>query len=127
MELSVEVADSLAAKVAEIAKEGTYTLPPNEQQRLEKLYSYDVLDSQPEKEFDRITSMAARVFDVPVCIVSLVDAGRNWMKSYHGLAASDASDIPRCVSLCAHLLLPECGNDVYVVQVSDPAPLLHAQ
>jgi PAS domain-containing protein len=129
MELHLQVLDSLAAKVAEIAKEGTCPLPPNEQQRLEKLYSYDVLDSLPEKEFDRITSMAARVFGVPICLVSLVDAGRQWFKSNHGLVdnGEKVAETHRCLSFCAHTLLQAPGeSEVLVVQDANSDPRFKA-
>ena len=53
--------------------------------RLEALYSYDVLDTEPEAAFDRLTRLAADLFDVPSSLVTLVDADRQWFKSAYGL------------------------------------------
>ena len=58
--------------------------PVNEDVRLDTLRSYAVLDTPPEAAFDRLTSLAAHVFDVPVSAISLVDRDRLWLKSCGG-------------------------------------------
>jgi diguanylate cyclase (GGDEF)-like protein len=68
-----------------------------------------MLDTLPEERFDRITRLAARIFDVPMALVSLVDADRQWFKSRHGL---DATETPREISFCGHAILQE---DTFVV------------
>lgn len=45
------------------------------------LKEYSILDSDHEEKFERITALASRVFDVPICLVSLVDIGRQWFMS----------------------------------------------
>ena len=55
-----------------------------DQKRLAALRSYALLDTLPETGFDRITALAARLFDVPVAAVSLVDENRLWFKSRGG-------------------------------------------
>ncbi len=81
-------------------------LPLNETMRLKSLHSLRILDSMPEDRFDRITRMAKRVFDVQVCLVSLVDANRQWFKSNQGLGACETS---REVSFCGHAILEEAA------------------
>ena len=54
---------------------------PQESRRIESLHSLDLLDSPPDLRFDRLTSLAADVFDVPTCVVSLVDINRQWFLS----------------------------------------------
>ena len=49
--------------------------------RLETLKSYSILDSEREDSFERVTALAARVFNAPICLVSLVDLGRQWFLS----------------------------------------------
>lgn len=78
--------------------------PLDETQRLVSLHSLRVLDSAPETRFDRITSMAKRLFDVDICLVSLVDSNRQWFKSRQGLSACETS---REVSFCGHAILEE--------------------
>src|SRR5687767_15451961 len=66
--------------------------------RMEAVRRYDVLDTPPDGAFDRITALAARLFDVPISIISIVDHDRIWFKSHHGI---DATEIGRDAGLCA--------------------------
>jgi GAF domain-containing protein len=75
--------------------------PPNEAARLRALRASGVLDSPAEERFDRITRLARRVFDVPIALVSLVDAERLWFKSHQGI---DLRETPREVLFCAHAI-----------------------
>jgi diguanylate cyclase (GGDEF)-like protein len=79
-------------------------LPPNEAERLATLRALRILDTPPEERFDRITRIAARLFDVPIVAVSLVDADRQWFKSCQGLAVRETS---REISFCGHTILGE--------------------
>src|SRR5688572_22123729 len=75
---------------------------PEEAQRLAAVRRYDILDTPPDGAFDRVTRIAARLFNVPISIVSIVDADRIWFKSHHGL---DVREIPRGPGLCASAIL----------------------
>lgn len=77
-------------------------LPANETQRLATLYSLNILDTPREERFDRITRLASRLFDVPIVLVSLIDANRQWFKSCKGLETNETS---REISFCAHAIL----------------------
>ncbi len=77
-------------------------LPANEAQRLQALYRLAILDSPPEERFDRITRLAARLFGVPIALISLVDVDRQWFKSRSGGVGPQTS---REASLCAHAIL----------------------
>lgn len=79
-------------------------IPPNESARLTALCALDVLDTPPEKRFDCITHITQRHFEVPIALVSLVDAGRQWFKSRQGL---DATETPRDISFCGHAILSD--------------------
>ncbi len=79
-------------------------IPNNETERLAALYALNILDTPPEARFDRLTRLAKRLFDVPIVLVSLVDAERQWVKSCQGLTRSE---IPRAISFCGHTLLKE--------------------
>ncbi|MFQ3219201.1 MAG: diguanylate cyclase (GGDEF)-like protein [Paraglaciecola sp.] len=76
--------------------------PTNELQRLDALYSLNILDSAPEERFDCITRLASRIFDCPHATISLVDKNRLWFKSSVQL---DVREIPRNISICAHTIL----------------------
>ncbi|WP_432453998.1 MULTISPECIES: sensor domain-containing diguanylate cyclase [unclassified Agarivorans] len=78
--------------------------PDNEASRLKALCQLNVLDTQPEERFDRITRMAKRLFDVPIALVSLVDENRQWFKSCFGL---DVCETGRDISFCGHAILGE--------------------
>jgi serine/threonine protein kinase len=89
----------------------------DEEARLAALRRYDLLDTPPEGAFDRITDLAARVLDMPVSTVSIVDRDRIWFKSHHGLAAEQ---IGRDPGLCA--AVAESGAPIYIPDArADPS------
>lgn len=77
-------------------------IPENEAQRMAAVRRYDILDTPPDGVFDRVTAMAARRFDVPIAIISIVDHDRIWFKSHHGLPVEQ---IDREPGLCASAIL----------------------
>ena len=82
----------------------------SEQQRIDAVRRYDVLDTPPDGAFDRITAIAARRFAVPISIISIIDADRIWFKSHHGL---DVEEIPREPGLCASAIL---SSDPWILE-----------
>ena len=89
-----------------------------ERRRLTALHSYRVLDTEPEAAFDRITDLAADLFDAPIALVSLIDESRQWFKSRHGLGACAT---PREQAFCAHALELE-PHAVMVVEDASADP-----
>jgi EAL domain-containing protein (putative c-di-GMP-specific phosphodiesterase class I)/GAF domain-containing protein len=77
----------------------------NESERLLALRKLNLLDSAPSEAFDRITRMAARMFDLPIAAVSLTDSDRQWFKSRVGVAHTS---IPRIKAPCAGVT--DCGD-----------------
>ena len=59
--------------------------------RLEQLRSLMVLDTAPEVMYDDITRTLATSFDVPIAMVNLLDAERDWFKSCIGLPFGESS------------------------------------
>ena len=80
-----------------------------ESNRLRALYGYSILNTPPEPNFDRITSLAATIFEQPVCTLSLADAERHWFKSRYGVSATE---MPRRMSFCDQTIR---SDDVFVV------------
>ena len=74
-------------------------LPRNEAKRLDALRSLLILDTPPEERFDRISAFAAKEFDVPIALISLVDRDRQWFKSSFGM---DLCETSRDISFCGH-------------------------
>ncbi len=70
--------------------------------RVAAVRRYEILDTPKDGAFDRITAVAASLFDVPIAIISLVDHDRIWFKSHHGL---DVEQIDREPGLCASAVL----------------------
>ncbi|MDR6214575.1 sensor domain-containing phosphodiesterase [Paracidovorax wautersii] len=73
----------------------------HEQERLFFLRSTGLLDSKASEAFDRITRLAAELFQVPIALVSLVEDKRQWFKSCVGL---DTRQTDRSVSFCTHTI-----------------------
>ena len=85
-------------------------LPVSETERLGMLFATGLLDTPPEERFDRITRLAAQFFNVPVCLVSLIDHDRQWFKSRYGLAARQTA---RSDAFCAHAIT---GRELLIVE-----------
>ncbi|MBW4662171.1 MAG: PAS domain-containing protein [Drouetiella hepatica Uher 2000/2452] len=79
-------------------------IPSNETERLAALHRYKILDTPPEAAFDRITKLAARLFDMPISLISLVDTSRAWFKSCVGFGANE---VPRDKTLCSFAVLTD--------------------
>ena len=86
-----------------------FQVPENEVERLAAIVNYGILDSDFEVSFDRVTRIAANVFNVPIALVSIVDGTRQWFKSAVGLTVRET---PRDISFCTHAIL---GSEVMVV------------
>ncbi|TFC92798.1 GAF domain-containing serine/threonine-protein kinase [Cryobacterium sp. TMT3-29-2] len=100
----------LAMHQAVIAETGRHRgaeehhLVSDERIRLQEVVRLDILDTPADGAFDRITSLAARLFSVPIAIISIVDTDRIWFKSHHGL---ELTEIPRDPGLCASAIMSD--------------------
>lgn len=77
-------------------------IPDDESFRLEAVKRYEILDTPRDGAFDRITSLASKIFNVPISTVTIVDSDRIWFKSATGL---EAEQIDRDPGLCASAIL----------------------
>jgi PAS domain S-box-containing protein len=78
--------------------------PANEAQRLEALRALNLVGSPPEERFDRITRLAARILNVPMATVVLVDSTREFFKSRYGL---ELTEVNRSNSFCSYTILEQ--------------------
>lgn len=83
--------------------------PLDETQRLQALYSLNILDTPKDERFDRLTRLAKRIFDVPIALVTFIDEERQWVKSCAGI---EVTEMPREISFCGHAIL---GDEVFVI------------
>ena len=74
----------------------------NESDRLERLRELLVLDSAPEPLFDAIALMTSEACGVPIALISLIDAERQWFKANVGLPG--VNETARDVAFCAHAI-----------------------
>lgn len=81
-------------------------IPANEDQRLEALRRYDILDSEKEQLFDDLTRLAADICGTQVSLITLVDKDRVWLKSVTG---TEGHELPREGTPCSHAILSEDG------------------
>jgi PAS domain S-box-containing protein len=79
-------------------------LPANEPERLAALHRYQILDTPAEVAFDRITTLAARIFKISTVLISLVDESRAWFKSSIGFGAPE---VPREATICSFAVLTD--------------------
>jgi EAL domain-containing protein (putative c-di-GMP-specific phosphodiesterase class I)/GAF domain-containing protein len=77
-------------------------IPGNDQDRLQELWSYGILDSPEEEAFDDIGALVRDLAGTAIGIISLVDENRQWFKSCIGL---EAKQTPRNISFCGHTIL----------------------
>ncbi len=81
--------------------EGSAPSIDTEEDRLDALHQYDIMDTPPEESFDRITRIAQAIMHAPVAMISFVDRDRQWFKSRQG---TDTCESPRDISFCAHTI-----------------------
>ena len=116
-----EVVVSLAEAVVQLAKFPVSiademipgAIPNNEEKRLEELARLHLADGTREEVFDRITKKLARVFDVPIALITFIDRDHQWFKSQVGVPEeiADAHKISRELSVCGHMV----ANDELLV------------
>lgn len=88
--------------------------------RLATLKSMRLLDSPAEDRYDRITRLARRLFGMPMSLISLIDADRQWFKSSQGLGVSET---PRDIAFCA---VAVACHEMLVVEDASSDPRFHA-
>jgi predicted PurR-regulated permease PerM len=90
-------------------------IPADEESRLAALSELNLLDTEAEPVFDRITAKLARIFEVPIAAITFIDRDRQFFKSQTGLPEdlAKARQTPRNVSVCGHVV---AKNEVMVIE-----------
>ena len=88
----------MKGKVADVE----YPIGKNENERLSVLHDLSVLDTAREPVFDSIVEMARDRFEVPICLISLVDRNRQWFKAECGLGIEGT---PRELAFCNYTIV----------------------
>lgn len=76
----------------------------NEKSRLDALFSYQILDSEPEQEYDDIARLAAYICGVDRAMVAFLDQDRKWHKARYNIATVE---VPRDFSICSVTILDD--------------------
>lgn len=88
-----------------------FPIASDEQERLNALKHYNILDTLSEEEFDAITQLISYICEVSIAHISFIDDKRQWFKSIIGL---DTTEVAREDSFCQYTIL---GSDL--VEVPD--------
>lgn len=85
-------------------------IPNDETLRLNTLFSYEILDSETEQDFDDLAELAAQVCNCEFALITFVDRDRQWFKATRNISLKET---PRLNSFSSYIILQ---NDVMVVK-----------
>jgi len=90
-------------------------IPENEEERLLTLDGLGLLNDEREPVLEHVTAKMARVFEVPVSAITLVDRDRQFFKASAGLPEelAEERESPRDLSVCGFVV---AANDLVVVE-----------
>lgn len=77
------------------------TTPDYEDNRLLALDAYKILDSLPEKPYNDIARLAAKICNVEKAMIAFIDKTRKWHKANYNL---EISEVPREASICSRTI-----------------------
>ncbi len=120
-QLHISSPEALPAALRAILGDGTrstelvdsassFPLAANEGRRLVALERSGLVDTPPEKSFDRLTWLASRILKMPIALITMLTPNRQWFKSRQGL---DMTETPRSWAFCNHTILQ---RDVFAVE-----------
>ncbi|MCS4037782.1 GAF domain-containing protein [Salinibacter ruber] len=88
----------------------SYSLPENEDDRLETLRRLHIYGTSPERKFDQITDATSSALGTKYAAVNLIFADRQWTKAACGI---DMEEAPREDSFCARAV---ASGDMLVIE-----------
>lgn len=87
-----------------------YPIAIDEEDRIAKLNKYQLLNSEHDPAFARLTELVKLFFDVPIVTITFMDEHTQYLRSAHGMEG--ACSTTREVAICNYTVL---SNDVFVV------------
>ncbi len=91
-----------------------YTLETTEKQRRAAVAQYAIFKSEPDKDYDQLTYLAAEFCQVPVATISIIGKKEVWYKSVFG---TKEKEINRKNSFCDLCLNSQ--NEIFSINYSD--------
>ncbi len=80
-------------------------IPGHDAARLRTLHQFNIVNTTPEPVFDGYVAWAAQLFNVPVALISFVDADYVWFKALTGTAR--VPGLARDQSMCSAAILQD--------------------
>ncbi|MBI0330099.1 GAF domain-containing protein [Burkholderia plantarii] len=80
-----------------------HPVPHDEAARLHAVARSQLVDTPAHEAFDAVAALAARLFDTPIALITLITRDRQWFKARHGLSLP--SETPRAWAFCNHTIL----------------------
>jgi signal transduction histidine kinase len=90
--------------------QNSFPIPQNEAQRLASVLSYDILDTEEEEELNKLTELAANLFEMPISLITIIDKKRQWFKSHYGI---DNTETDREISFCQYTIM---DNQIFEIE-----------
>lgn len=76
--------------------------PKNESLRIASLNELQIINTEPEANYDSIAQLASYICDVPVSLITLVADDKQWFKAKFG---TDLCGTDREIAFCSHAIL----------------------
>ncbi len=118
-----EVVVSMAEAMVQLSKLSTTidspmvpgAIPADESERLAALAASHMMGPGYEPSFDRITRNLARIFDVPIALLTFIDEQKQFFKSQVGLPSELATtrEVPRQNAVCSHVV---ASNKILIIE-----------
>ncbi|WP_143960931.1 PAS domain S-box protein [Litoribacter populi] len=80
-------------------------IPANEQERLQALREYKIMDTSEEETFDSIAKLASYICEVPIALISFIDEERQWFKANVGM--DGVAESPRPLTFCQYTIMDD--------------------
>lgn len=76
-------------------------IPENEKERLQDLYSYNILDSAYEADYNELIELVCEICNCPMASITFIDKDRQWFKAEKNMGSRESS---RSESFCGHTI-----------------------